>query len=386
EQKAVVEAYAASGNAYGKPADARSKWVTMGFDPVSTTMFLADDVAAYEAPEVAQAAALALLNAGYPVGHLGKLDAGSAAVLFETGHRAAASDAVGKTLEALAKKGVKTLVTPDANGARAIALDWPLVAREWETQAPAVLHTSTVLADLVKAKKIEFGSRLEKKVVVHAPEGLTTVQRAAVMEVAKATGATILDAAHCECGHGRALKQLDEALATKMAEDCLRAATAAGAEAILTMSPGCHATLKAAAKKAKLAMEVLDLHAVVAQTMKAKEGGVAAAPVAATAEPAKPAEPEIPPDHFRVEFVKEGVILAVHKNQNLLAAGADAGLDLPSSCKAGSCDTCSARWEGAAPDQSAGSALSPDQQKTFVLTCIARPRGPVKIWSDERPK
>jgi len=110
-----------------------------------------------------------------------------------------------------------------------------------------------------------------------------------------------------------------------------------------------------------------------------------AAPTA-SAEPQKPVEPEIPPDHFRVEFVKEGVVVAVHKNQNILAAGADAGLDLPSSCKAGSCDTCSARYEGSPPDQSAGSALSADQQKTFVLTCIARPRGPVKIWSDERPK
>ena len=79
-------------------------------------------------------------------------------------------------------------------------------------------------------------------------------------------------------------------------------------------------------------------------------------------------------------------MLAVHKNSNILAAGEEAGMELPSSCKAGSCDTCSARFEGTPPDQSAGSALSAAQQKTFVLTCIARPKGPVKIWSDERPK
>ena len=90
--------------------------------------------------------------------------------------------------------------------------------------------------------------------------------------------------------------------------------------------------------------------------MKASAGGAAPAAVVVEEEQA-PVEPEIGPDQFRVEFVKEGVILAVHKNQNILAAGADAGLDLPSSCKAGSCDTCSARWEGSPADQTAGSAL-----------------------------
>ena len=385
EHKALADSYAAHGNAGGKPADKRNAWVTVAFDPVATTVFVPDDAAAFDAPELAQAAAMTLLTGGYPVGHMGKADAGSAAILFETGQRAAAEAAVAPFLEALAKKGVKTVVTPDANGARAMALDWPLVGRANDVAVPAVLHTSTVLADLLKAKKLEIGNPLTKKAVVHAPEGLTLAQRAAVMDVAKATGAPLLPCEHHECGQGRGLHALDPTLVQRMAEGCLRAALDAGAEVILTMSPGCTTTLRAAAKKAKAGVEILDLHVVVAQSMKAKEGGVAAAPVMATAEPAKPAEPEIPPDHYRVEFVKEGVVLAVHKNQNLLAAGAEAGLDLPSSCKAGSCDTCSAKWEGTAPDQSAGSALSADAQKTYVLTCIARPKGPIKIWSDERP-
>lgn len=389
EQAGLAEAFAASGNGAGKPADARSKWVNVGFDPVSTTIFLADEVAAYDAPEVAQGAALALLNGGYPVAHLGKLDAGSAAVLFETGQRAAAEAVVAPFLEQLAKRGVTAIVTPDANAARTIALDWPLVARANEVAVPAVQHTSTVLAELLKAKKIEVddAKKLAKKAVVHAPEGLTAAQRAAVVEVAKATGATLVECAHMECGHGRALRLLDESLATRMAEGCLKAAVAAGAEIVFTMSPGCYQTLRASAKKAKAGVEVVDLHAALVQVMRAKEGGVAAAPMpAASAEPQAPVEPVIGPDQFRVEFVKEGVVLAVGKNQSILDAGADAGLDLPSSCKAGSCDTCSARYEGTPPDQSAGSALSADAQKTYVLTCIARPKGPVKIWSDERPK
>src|SRR5439155_13187132 len=102
-------------------------------------------------------------------------------------------------------------------------------------------------------------------------------------------------------GHGPGPDKLDPALHQRMAEDTLRAAIAAGAQAILTMSPGCTTTLRNAAKKAKAGIEVLDLHVVVTQTMKAKEGGVAAAPVAAQEEKKAPVEPEIPLDHYRVE-------------------------------------------------------------------------------------
>jgi FAD/FMN-containing dehydrogenase/Fe-S oxidoreductase/ferredoxin len=385
EHAAFATSYEANGNPYGQPKDKRAAWVNVGFDPVSTTVFVADDVAAYNAPDVAQSAALALANGGFPVGHMGKADAGSAAILFETGQRAAAEAAVAPFLEALAKRGVTRIVTPDANGARAMTLDWPLVAAKSDLAPIAVAHTSTVIADLLKTKKIEIEKPLGKKVVVHAPEGLTKEQRAAVLDIAKAVGAEILHAPHMECGHGRGLDKLDPALHQRIAEDALRAAMVAGAQAILTMSPGCTTTLRNAAKKAKAQVEILDLHVVVATSMKASAGGVAA-PVVMQEEKKAPVEPEIPPDHYRVEFVKEGVVLAVHKNSNILEAGTEAGLELPSSCKAGSCDTCSARWEGTAPDQSAGSALSADQQKTFVLTCIARPKGPVKIWSDERPK
>ena len=386
EHQEVADAFAKEGNGLGKPKDKRSAWVNVGFDPVSTTIFVADDVAAYDAPEVAQAAAVVLANAGYPVGHMGKADAGSAAVLFETGQRAAADAVVAPFLEALAKRGATAVVTPDANAARAMQLDWPFVGKQNDVAVPAALHTGTVLADLLKAKKLEVGTPLAKKAVVHVPEGLDARQRAAVMEVARAVAQNVILTPHQECGHGRALHKLDPALHQRMGEDCLRAAVAAGAEVVLTMSPGCTTTLRNAAKKAKAGVEVVDLHVALSQAMKAREGGVAAAPIAAPEADKKPVEPEIPPDHYRVEFVKEGVVVAVHKNNNLLAAGAEAGLDLPSSCKAGSCDTCSARWEGTAPDQSAGSALNADQQKTFVLTCIARPKGPVKIWSDERPK
>jgi ferredoxin len=170
-----------------------------------------------------------------------------------------------------------------------------------------------------------------------------------------------------------------------MAERALKQAEAAGAQAIVAASPACYQTLRTAAKKAKAKVEVLELNALVATHMKAREGGAAVA-VVEPAEPEAEKEPEIPEGSFRVEYVKEKKVLAVDKNTSILDAALEAGLDLPYSCRAGSCDTCSARWEGTAADQSAGSALTPQQQATFVLTCIARPKGPIKLWTDERPK
>lgn len=378
------------GNVLGKPRDKRTAWAAaIGWDNDARTLFYADDVASYDAPEVASGAARALANADVRLNFLGKGEVSSGAPLVETGQRAAARDLLKDVLNAVVSRRIDLLVTPDANAARVMRLDWPRFAAEhgiedWKVN---VAHAPIVIAQHLKAKRLEVATKWEKKAWLHVPEALEGKDRDAPMEVLKALGATVLPSAHHDCGHGRGLEKHNAAMQTRIAERALRAAVDAGAEAIVTASPGCYALLKASAKKAKLAVEVVDLHVLLAQHMQERAGAGAAAPALAIDVPAEsPAEPEIPPDHFRVEFVKEKKIVAVHKNTNILDGAIEAGLELPFSCRAGSCDTCSARWEGTAPDQSAGVALTAEQQKTFVLTCIARPKGPVRIWADERPK
>ncbi|MFA5862449.1 MAG: FAD-binding and (Fe-S)-binding domain-containing protein, partial [Candidatus Thermoplasmatota archaeon] len=138
EHLGFAESYEANGNPFGQPKDKRGAWVNVAFDAISTSIFMADDAAAYNAPEVAQSAATVLATGGFPVGHMGKSDAGSAAVLFETGQRAAAEKAIMPFLEALAKRGATTIITPDANGARVMALDWPLICKKNEVTVPQV--------------------------------------------------------------------------------------------------------------------------------------------------------------------------------------------------------------------------------------------------------
>ncbi|HWG89282.1 MAG TPA: FAD-binding protein [Candidatus Thermoplasmatota archaeon] len=384
---ALAANVAKEGNVLGKPAANRTKWATLNWDNTSRLLFFGDDVGSYEAPEVLNAAARVLANANVQMTYLGKDEKTSAAPLLETGQRAAAAEAISEMQDAFVKRRIDAVVSPDANAVRAFKLDWPLLARanNIESWDVAAMHTTESIAAQLKAKRLEIANKWTEKAVYHAPEALDEPARQAGLDILKALGADIVPCSHADCGHGRGLDTHKPELANRIAEDALRAIIATGAKVLVTSSPGCYTTFKKIAKKVKAEIQVVDLHELVAQNMKVAEGGAAVAAPVAAAEPEVAAEPVIGPDQFRVEYVKEKRVLAVGKNQTILDAALEAGMELPYSCRAGSCDTCSAKWEGTAPDQSAGAALSAEQQKKFVLTCIARPKGPLKIWSEEKP-
>ncbi|MHB8585908.1 MAG: FAD-binding protein [Thermoplasmatota archaeon] len=389
EHVQIAEAVAKEGNVLGKPRDKRNAWTqSVPWDPDSKTILFADDIASYDANDHAQALARVASNADVQVSHIGKTDTTSGATLVETGQRAAAQTALKDLFTDIKKKKIEAILSPDANAVRVIRYDWNNLAEAAGIEdfpTLRVMHSSEAIAGWIKGKRLEVATKWEKKAIWHAPEALEAKERAFGADVLKALGAKLIEGPNLECGHGRALDKRAPQMQQKIAETALRAAVDAGAEAIVTANPGCALLLRSAAKKAKVQVEVVDLVTLVSQNMKMREGGGAVAVTVAPAVPEKPAEPEIPPDHFRVEFVKEGVVLAVHKNKTLLEAGEEAGLELPSSCRAGSCDTCSAKWEGTAADQSIGVALTADQQKKYVLTCIAKPRGAINLWSNERP-
>ncbi len=86
-----------------------------------------------------------------------------------------------------------------------------------------------------------------------------------------------------------------------------------------------------------------------------------------------------------VEIQRNGTTetVEVDGDETVLEAAEDAGIELPNSCRTGSCTSCVARVEEGEVEQTAAMGLDPGQKDDgYALLCVAEPRSDCLIVPD----
>jgi len=87
-----------------------------------------------------------------------------------------------------------------------------------------------------------------------------------------------------------------------------------------------------------------------------------------------------PPLQGTVEFARSGKVCVVPPGKTLLEVAEAHGVGIPSGCRQGRCGTCVTKLlEGDVQMDTEDGLAASDKAEGYVLMCVGRPRGDVKV-------
>jgi heterodisulfide reductase subunit D len=263
----MVNTAVSSGNIFADPPDAHGKWAEgLKFVRGSGTLFFPGCLASHRFKEKTNILVRVLQAAGYKLDFLGDEQTCCGTPLWITGTVANAKKWAEDYLRKLQDRGVKEIITPCPSCFRAFDEEYPELLGLKKLPI-RVRHTSEVLEEIVKEKKLKFTVPINKRITYHDPceigryRGIYEPAR----EIFKAlSGVELIEMprnraeAFC-CGGGGAVKLMYEDYSNKVAKERIEEFVRIGAEVMTTICPACEMNLTHGTYAADVETRVLDV-------------------------------------------------------------------------------------------------------------------------------
>jgi len=262
-------------NPYGEPHEERLKWLPpkAKIAEKADTAYFVGCTTAHRRPEIAEATVEILNAAGvdFVMLHPEEWCCGSPAL--RVGRRDLFLELARHNMDAIRRVGVTRVVTSCAGCYRALSQDYPESVGETPFK---VVHTSELLAELIKEGRLKLSKEVPETVTYHDPchlgrhtgiyeqprEVLESIPAIKLVEMLKNR-----ENALC-CGAGGGVKAGFPDFAIQAALRRLEEAKDVGAESIVSTCPFCAHNLKEAIQKSGSQLKFYDLTELVAKTIK----------------------------------------------------------------------------------------------------------------------
>lgn len=271
ELKQIDKTIEENHNPFGLAPSKRAAWADgLNLPTKGETVYFAGCYGAYRNPKLAKATVAILKAGGIDVAYLGEDEWCCGVPQLGDGNLELAEEIIMHNIETLKAAGGKKIITSCAGCFHALKSEYPEIAGEMPFE---VVHSSEVIAELIKDGKLTPTKEIKMKVTYHDPchlgrhenvydaprECLGAIPGIELVEMHRTK-----ETAWC-CGGGSIVSNVYPDLTADIAADRVDEAKKTGVEMVISACPSCEGHLENAGRKAKLKVD--DINIIFAKAM-----------------------------------------------------------------------------------------------------------------------